>query len=352
MATQSQQSKPLRWGILGTGMIAKILAEAIHASTTAELTAVGSRARETAEAFGGKYQVPKRYDSYEAVLDDPEVDIVYISLPNHLHEEWSVRCAEAGKHILCEKPLAFSAHEVENMLAAARKHDVFFLEAFMYRCSPQTQKLAAVIKDGAIGEVRYIQASFGYQMGPKYDNIRLQNAAGGGGLMDVGCYPMSMARLVAGAAQGKDFADPVEVTGFGHIGDVSRIDEWTTATLKFPGDILANLVCATQVNVPPHVSVFGTEGNLQIPNPWFPGRTAGEAMTFTLNRSGKDPETVTVPGGPALYTVEVDTVAQYIDRREAPSPAMTHADSLGQQRALDAWRRQIGLVFDPETGAV
>jgi predicted dehydrogenase len=346
MALNAQMTKPLRWGILGTGMIAKVLADAVHASETAELVAVGSRARETAEAFGEKYQVPKRYDSYGAVLKDPNVDVVYISLPNHLHREWSIRCAEAGKHILCEKPLALSAADVEAMLEAAHRHNVFFLEAFMYRCSPQTERLATLVKEGAIGAVRYIQASFGYQLGPKYDNIRLQNAAAGGGLMDVGCYPMSMARLIAGAAHGADFADPVAIQGFAHIGDISRIDEWTTATVMFPGDILANLVCATQVSIPPAVSIWGTEGNIQVTNPWFPGRAAGDAMSFTLNRSGKDPEAITLPGGPGLYTVEVDTVARYLDRREAPSPAMTHDDSLGQQRALDTWRRQIGLVFD------
>ncbi|MDX2284071.1 MAG: Gfo/Idh/MocA family oxidoreductase [Bacteroidia bacterium] len=329
-------------------MIARVLAEAIRESETATLLAVGSRKDETAEEFGEKYGAERRYGHYDALLQDPDIDAVYISLPNHLHREWTVKAAAAGKHILCEKPLGMNAEEVEAMIAAVRQHDVFFLEAFMYRCSPQTAKLVELVREKAIGEVRMIQATFCYRMGPKYENIRLQNEAGGGGIMDVGCYTMSMARLIAGAAHGKDFADPISVRGAGHIGEVSRVDEWAMATVAFEGGITANLVCATQVSVPNGVSIWGTEGNLQVPTPWFPGRKAGEEMSFVLHRDGKEPETILLPGGPGLYTREVDLVEQYYDRREAPSPAMTWADSLGQQKALDAWRREIGLRFDTD----
>jgi predicted dehydrogenase len=329
-------------------MIAKTLADAIKESETAELLAVGSRAQATADAFGETYGAPRRYDSYEGLLADPDVEAVYISLPNHLHREWTVKCAAAGKHILCEKPLALNYGEVAAMITAVRRHDVFFLEAFMYRCSPQTAKLVELIKDGAIGAVRVIQATFCYQMGPKYDNIRLQNAAGGGGVMDVGCYTMSMARLIAGAAQNQDFADPISLKGSAHIGDISRVDEWAAATLAFEGDILANLVCATQVSIQNGVWIWGSEGNIHVPNPWFPGRRTGEEMAFTLNRQGKESEKVIIPGGPGVYVREVDFVEEYYDRREVPSPAMTWADSLGQQKALDSWRDEIKLIFDTE----
>lgn len=338
----------LRWGILGTGNIARTLAEAIRASETSELTAVGSRTQEAAEKFGEEYEIPRRYGTYDGVLSDSNVDTVYISLPNHLHAEWTIKCAEAGKHILCEKPLAMNYPEAMAMVEAARTHGVFLMEAFMYRCAAQTQKIVEIIRGGALGDVRLIQASFSFDMGEKLDNIRQQNAVGGGGIMDVGCYTLSMARLIAGAAQARDFADPIELKGTAHIGKSSRVDEWAVAALRFPGDVLANLNCGNRVGTENVVRVYGSQGSLTIPNPWFPGRNAGDTSTLTLLRQGQAAEEITVPGGPGLYVAEVDTVAEHIGRGEAPSPAMTLDDSVGQQKALDAWRAQVGLVFDGE----
>ena len=153
--------------------------------------------------------MPKRYQGYDALLADPAIDAVYISLPNHLHAEWTIRCAEAGKHILCEKPLTVNYQEAVPVIEAVRKHDVFMMEAFMYRCHPQTARLAELIRSGAIGQVRVIQAHFSYNMHGPQNNIRQQNAAAGGGIMDVGCYTASMSRLIAGAATGQAFADPI-----------------------------------------------------------------------------------------------------------------------------------------------
>jgi predicted dehydrogenase/aryl-alcohol dehydrogenase-like predicted oxidoreductase len=337
----------LGWGILGTGGIAKVLAEAISASETGRLVAVGSRNQESAEGFGEKHGIPNRYGSYEAVLADPEVDAVYISLPNHLHAEWTIRCAEAGKHILCEKPFATNVGEAMAMVEAARAHGVFLLEAFMYRCAPQTARLAELIRAGTIGEVRLIQANFSYNLGPKFDNIRLRGDVAGGGIMDVGCYAMSMARLVAGAARGADFADPIEVKGSAHIGQTSGVDEWAVAAVKFPGDILANLACGAEVASDSTLRIWGSEGSILVPNPWFPGRKAGESGTIRVQRAGQsEAEEIVVPGGAGLYTVEVDTVAAHIADRQAP--AMRWADSLGNMKALDRWRREIGLVFERE----
>jgi len=337
--------RKLRWGIIGTGGIARTLAETIPQSRTGELVAVGSRRQETADAFGEEFQVPRRYPSYEALIADPEVDVVYNSLPNHLHAEWTIKCAQAGKHVLCEKPLASNLGQAMALIEAARHHDVFMMEAFMYRCHPQTARLAELIREGTIGQVRLIQANFSFDMGLKLDNIRQQNRAAGGGIMDVGCYTMSMARLVAGAAIGEEVAEPLEINGCAHIGDESRVDEWAVAAVRFPGDIVANLACGTRCAVESGVRIWGSEGHIDVPNPWFPGEGNSEII---VARKGEDPETVVVRADRPLYAVEVDMVAAHLEDRQAPGPCMTWKDSLGQQQALDRWRESIGLVFDEE----
>lgn len=365
-SSQSSHSAParLRWGILGTGKIAATFARQLPASQTGTLVAVGSRSLESAARFAETHGAARAYGDYDELLADSDVDAVYISLPNHLHARWTVRCAEAGKHILCEKPLATNHAEAMTAVEAARFHGVFLMEAFMYRCHPQTAKLVELIRSGAIGQVRLIQAAFSYAMPADHANIRLQNTAAGGSIMDVGCYTLSMARLLAGAATGQDFANPLivsdgyraesEIKAYAHLGEESGVDEWTTATVKFSDTLFANLTCGLHLRVEPTVRVWGTAGHLVVPNPWFPGdeRFGGDAgAVIELHRHGADTETLTVPGGKPLYAIEADTVAQHVAEQQAPSPCMTWADSLGNMRALDAWRRQIGLAFTAETSA-
>jgi predicted dehydrogenase/aryl-alcohol dehydrogenase-like predicted oxidoreductase len=358
-------AQPLGWGILGTGRIAHTFARGLSASTTGRLIAVGSRSQATADQFAQEFGLARAYASYDAMLADPDVQAVYISLPNHLHAQWIIHCAEAGKHILCEKPLTTNYPEAMTAIEAVRRHDVFLMEAFMYRCHPQTARLAALVRQGAIGRVRLIQAYFSFNMqGPK-DNIRQQSEAAGGGIMDVGCYCASMARLIAGAANGQDVADPVvtndgysarlDVTGYAHIGDQSRVDEWATASVRFPGDVIASLTCGIQVRVDSAVRIWGSEGHIIVPNPWFPGdpRFGGDqGCKILVYKDGVDqPEEIIVPGGAPLYTIEADTVARHIRARQAPAPCMTWADSLGNMRTLDAWRKSVGLVFEAEKPA-
>lgn len=337
----------LNWGILGTGKIAKVFADALGESKTGKLRAVGSRQLQSAQKFAARYSGVAAHGSYEELLADPDVDVVYISLPNHLHCEWTVRAAKAGKHILCEKPLATNFAEAMTMLEAVRRHEVFFMEAFMYRCHPQTTKLVELLGENAIGEVRQIQVNFSYDMGEALDNIRQQNEAAGGGIMDVGCYCMSIARLIAGAANGVDFAEPIKLKSVAHIGDKSRVDEWASAVVKFPDEILASLTCGTRVAVDSTLHIWGSKGNIQIPNPWFPGKDAklGEIL---IHRNGKDVEKVLMPSDVPLYSLEADTVARHMENGSAPAPCMTIADSFGQQQALDSWREEVGLVFDCE----
>jgi predicted dehydrogenase/aryl-alcohol dehydrogenase-like predicted oxidoreductase len=352
----------LSWGILGTGKIARAFARELPHSQTGKLLAVGSRTQESADTFAAEFAIPRAYGSYEALLADPEVEAIYLSLPNHLHALWTIRCAEAGKHILCEKPLTTNYPEAMTLIESVRANDVFMMEAFMYRCHPQTARLAELIRNGVIGKVRLIQAHFSYNMGGPQDNIRQQNTAAGGGIMDVGCYTISMARLIAGAANGQDFANPIitsdgysatmALKAFAHIGEESRVDEWAGAVVKFPGDIIAHLSTGIQVRVDSALRIWGSKGHIIVPNPWFPGdeRFGGDqGARILVHRDGeKEAEEIIVPGGRPLYAIEADTVARYLDDRQAASPSMTWADSLGNMMALDTWRQEVGLLFDPE----
>ncbi len=358
----SEQGPRLAWGILGTGNIAHTFARGLAQSETGRLLAVASRTPEKAAQFATEFGAPRSYGSYDDLLADPDVQAVYISLPNHLHARWTVRAAQAGKHILCEKPLASNYAEAMTSIEAARQHDVFLMEAFMYRCHPQTARLVELVRQGVVGQVRLIQAHFAFNMRGPRENVRQQNYSSGGGIMDVGCYTASMARLVAGAANGLPFANPIvlrdgyrsqmALKALGVINPENRVDEWTMATLRFPGDIIACLTTGIQVQVDSALRIWGAEGNIIVPNPWFPGdpRHGGdEGARIIVNRDGQPPEEITVPtGGQYLYAIEADTVARHLADRQAPNPCMTWDDSLGNMLTLDAWRKEIGLVFDTE----
>ena len=337
----------LRWGIIGTGGIARTFARGLARSTTGTLVAVGSREAETAERFGAEFGVDRRHASYTALLADSAVEAVYIAVPHPMHAEWAIQAADAGKHILCEKPLGLNHAEAMAIVEAARRNDVFLMEAFMYRCQPQTEKLVELIRAGAIGQVRVIDATFSFHARFDPESRTLNHALAGGGILDVGCYCTSMARLIAGVATGKAFAEPVDVTGAGHIGPVSRVDEWAVATLRFPGDILARLSTGVQLNQESVVRIWGSEGNILVPDPWFAGGEAGHSR-LVVKRNGQQAEEIHVDAGAALYTIEADVVARAIPAREASPPCMTAEDSLGNMQTLDRWRQAIGLVYDRE----
>jgi len=337
-------SKKLAWGIIGTGGIAKKFAEGLRESKTGELVAVGSRAQASADAFGKEFKISRCYSSYEALLADPTVQAVYISTPHPMHAEWAIKTAEAGKHILCEKPLTINHAEAMAVVEAAYRHNVFLMEAFMYRCHPQIAKLKELLREKAIGEVRVIQATFSFKS--KFDpRGRLyDNALGGGGILDVGCYCASAARLIAGVAIGQNFAEPLEVRGSAHLGE-SRVDEYAIATLKFPGEIVAQLSTGVSVQQENVVRVFGSEGNLTLASPWIPGRVGVPKIILSKDGEAKAQEILVEPNA-GLYTLEADEVAAHLEKKQ--SPAMSWDDSLGNMKTLDQWRAAIGLVYDSE----
>jgi len=249
--------------------------------------------------------------------------------------------------------MGINAHQVAAMTTAAKENDVFLMEAFMYRCHPQMDKLTALIQDGAIGEVKVVRSAFGYHAAYNPSSRAYNHSLAGGGIMDVGCYPASASRLVAGAASGQRFLNPVEVKASGVIGE-SGVDYYTAATLLFDNGVVGQISTGIACNIPGEIVVFGTAGILTIPQPWLPSspcRTARDALALDtqfsaseilLERKGKT-ESIAVDVDRDLFTYEADTVAAHITARQAP--AMSWADSEGNIQLMDEWREQIGLAY-------
>src|SRR5688572_2203501 len=338
-------SSKLNWGILGTGNIAKAFAQGLAVSKTGKLVAIGSRSQEKADAFGAELNVPHRHGSYDALLADPDVDAIYIATPHPQHAEWAIKAAEAGKHLLVEKPLGMNAHEASAIVEAAIEHDVFLMEAFMYRAHPQTKRLIELLRSRVIGDVRVIHATFSFHANFNPDSRIFNNALGGGGILDVGCYPVSMSRLIAGVAMGKDFAEPTELKAVGHLG-ATGVDECAAAVLKFPNDIVALLSTGVAVQQDNTVRIDGTGGSIFLPVPWAPARDGGTSTIVVTRKDDPTPQEMIIDAPQQIYGIEADTVAEYVAQRRAPS--MTPDDSLGNMRTLDAWRKQIGLVYEQE----
>jgi predicted dehydrogenase len=328
----------LRWGILGTGVIARKFAHGLLESRTGKLVAIGSRTEESALDFAKDF--PARvHGSYEALLADPDVDIVYISTPHPMHAEWAIRAAKAGKHLLCEKPLTMNAGEAEEVIEAARAAGVFMMEAFMYRCHPQTAKLVELVRSGAIGRVRLVEAAFAFRADWKPEGRLLNPALGGGAILDVGCYPISFARLIAGAMDGAAYAEPVELKGTGQIGETG-VDELATAVLKFPNGMLAKLATGVRLWLPRTATIWGETGRIEVRLPWILDGPAGESLML-IHREDQPVEEVRTVTDRGVYAIEADVVAESIEAGE--SPAMSWGDSLGNMRALDRWRAEVGL---------
>ncbi len=326
------------WGILSTGRIAHTFALSVRRSKTGCLTAVGSRSFKSAKAFAQTHEIKNTHGSYEALLADPSVEAVYIATPHPSHAEWVIRAAKAGKAVLCEKPLTMNASEAKKVVATAGKNKTFLMEAFAYRCHPQTAQLIKLIQSKVIGEVRLIQSSFCFNAFYNPLNRLFSKKLGGGGILDIGCYPVSIARLIAGAARGKAFAEPVVVKAVGHIGQ-SGVDEWAMALLRFPGDVLAEITCGIRTQGEVILRVHGTKGSITVPEPFGCGIKAGKT-SILVHRNGKT-EKVVVKSDRGLYTYEADAVARALREDRPQSPSMTWADSLGNSKILDGWLKAI-----------
>jgi len=334
------------WGIIGTGAIAHTFARGVAKSRTGKVVAVGSRTQAAADAFAKEFGLEHAHGSYEALLSDARVEAVYISTPHPSHAEWCIKAARAKKHILCEKPLTLNHAEAMAVAEAARENGVFLMEAFMYRCHPQTAKLVELIRSGAIGQVGVIQATFGFRGEFNAAGRLFNNELGGGGILDVGCYTTSIARLIAGAAEGKPFAEPVRLSGFASLHPETKVDLYAVASAQFPGGILAQLATSVGLNQENGVRVFGSEGSLHVPTPYLMAREGGSTSIF-LTRQGKTEEIV-VTSSDYLYALEADSVGDALAQGKLESPHMTVADTLGNMAALDLWRESAGFAYESE----
>lgn len=336
-----------RWGILATGRIAHTFAGAVAASSAATLSAVGSRTAAAAQAFADKWQGAKPHGSYQALLEDTEVDAIYVAPPHPQHAEWTIKALEAGKAVLCEKPMGLNHPQVMAMVEAADANDCFLMEAFMYRAHPMTRRVAELVRDGAVGEVRHIEASFGFAAPYRPASRLYANELGGGGIMDVGCYPVSMSRLIAAAAAGAlpGEEEPVDVQGSATFADTG-VDACAAAVLRFPSGIIAQVATAVAVQLPNRTVISGSEGSIHIAQPWRCADESG-AWSFELVRGGER-EVVSGQAAAPLFVHEVNAVSEALASGAKESPFMSWADSIGNARTLDAWRRSIGLVFNQE----
>ncbi len=264
--TLSEQTadQPVRWGILSTANIGvKAVIPAIAASNNGRLAAIASRDLPRAEAVAARYPGMRAHGSYEALLADPNVEAVYISLPNALHAEWTIRAAAAGKHVLCEKPLGATPDEVRAMSEARRTAGVLLMEAFMYRFHPQIRWALEQIAAGAVGPVRLVRGAFAFDIRSSPGNIRLQAALAGGSLMDVGCYPLNFARAVYSAS-------PLAVAARAVVPSGSEVERSVAAVLDFGGERLAVIDCSFEQPAQQFIEVAGDRGRLTIPRPFTP----------------------------------------------------------------------------------
>jgi predicted dehydrogenase len=316
---------PVKWGIVSTADINRKVIPGAHASGKVDLVAVASRNGARAEAYAREWEIPRAYGSYEELLADPEVEAVYISLPNTLHAEWSIKALGARKHVLCEKPFTRHPEEVVAAFDAAERNGVLLSEAFMYRHNPQTAKLVELVRDGTIGELRLIRSAFSYGL---YDveNIRLRTDVEGGALMDVGCYNVSGSRLLGG--------EPERVWGEAWYGP-SGTDWIFTGTLRFPGDVIGTFDCGTALPNRDELEAIGSEGSLFLDDPWHCNEP-----TIELRREG-DVQRIELDPVDS-YQLELENVSDAI-RGEAEL-LLGRDDALAQARALEALHHSATTV--------
>jgi predicted dehydrogenase len=313
----------VRWGILSTSGFArsKVL-PALRRCDHVELAAIASRDLARARAVAAEFAIPNAYGSYDELLADPGVDAVYIPLPNHLHVPWSIKALEAGKHVLCEKPIATTAGDAQRLLEAARQHPrQKIMEAFMYRLHPQWRRAVAIVRDGGVGEPRVVQTLFSY-FNDDPDNVRNQAEIGGGALLDIGCYAISVARLVFGA-------EPRRVLGLTDTDPRFRTDRITTALLDF-GRRTSSFTCSTQLQPYQRVHILGAEGRIEIEIPF---NAPPDRPCRIWHQRGAQIEEIAFEVCDQ-YTIEGDEFSKAIlDDTPVPTPL---EDAVANMRALDA----------------
>ena len=344
--------KQTRWGILGPGSIAHNFADGLKEGASGALLAISSRNSERLRQFGDQYRIAasKRYASYEALAADPDIDAIYVSTPHPWHAEFAIMAMRQGKAVLCEKPAGMNAAEVTTMVEVAAQEGVFFMEAFMYRCHPQIARMLELIRAGEIGTVGHIKATFGFSATRDPTSRLFDRALGGGGILDVGCYTVSAARLIAGAALGKDFENPLSVKGVGFIGPTG-VDEVAHGLLSFQSGIIAEIATSVTTAMENAVVIEGSTGTITLSNPWVPGRNAGPSDSTIAIKVNGTSRVEQINSHHHLFAFEAELASRNIaeSKLQADAPALNHADSIGNAETLDRWRQELGYATFTET---
>ena len=326
-------TRPIRWGILGTGWIANEFASALVQVPGAELHAIGSRSVPSAERFGGQYGIPRRYPSYEALVQDPDIDVVYVATPNPLHRDHALLCLDSGKAVLCEKPFALNAQQAEEIIRTARHQELFLMEAMWSRFFPLMAKVRALVDGGAIGSVQMLVADLCIRFEFDPADRRYAPGLGGGALLDLGVYTLSLASMIMGP--------PSRITAQAHLG-ATGVDEQAGIVLGYGQGQLSVLHCSLRVDSPVEASLLGTEGRIRL-HPWWirPDR-------LTLGVTGQGETTIEVPFEGNGYQFEALEVMDCLRRGRLESELMPLEETLSIMRTMDAIRTQWGLAYPGE----
>lgn len=318
-------SVTVHWGILSTARhAANTWLPALKNTPRGQIAAVASRDIEKGQQFAAQHAIPQVYGSYEALLAAPDIDAVYIPLPNHLHRAWTIKAAQAGKHVMCEKPLGLNAAEAQEMVAACRQHGVKLAEAFQWRHHPQGQVVRDLVRSGAVGDLRLIDAGFSFML-TRPDDVRWKPDMGGGSLYDVGCYPISLARYIIGQ-------EPLTITAQAHWSD-SGVDDRFVATLEFSGGVLAHINGGFTLPLRRYFEIVGTTGSLYV-NPAYNPK-AGDAPG-EIRRCGEDRavvETIPLPATSSYELMIEDFNAAILEGRD---PLFPGEDAILNMRVIDA----------------
>lgn len=322
--------KNYRWGIIGPGKIANKFAVALTLAGNARLEAIASRDGARARAFAEKFNVPRYHDSYEALATDPEIDAIYIATPHAFHCDQALLCLANGKPVLCEKPMALSRRQVEQMVQAARDNKVFLMEAMWTRLLPHTQKILELIRNGRLGTIKYVRADFGFA-GPYHPDNRLFNLAlGGGALLDIGVYPLFLCLLLLG--------QPQNILATGQLAETGA-DVSCHALLQYPEGATAVLsstfACQTSITA----EIAGTEGSIRIPTAWY------KNDQFTLHRPDVEPELFQLEPMVNGFEYQIRELMHCVDKGLIESPSMSHDFSLLMSGTMDEIRRQLGVRY-------
>jgi len=325
-------SETIKWGILGPGSITHRFAKGLQSVPDAKLYAVGSRTQQKADEFADKYDAPQRCGSYEELAADPDVQVVYIATPHPQHKDAALTCLNHGKAVLCEKPFTVNVKESAEVIDLARAKDLFLMEGMWARFFPGMVRVRELIAAGAIGEVRMLQADFGFRTDVNPEGRLFNLALAGGGLLDVGVYPISLASMI--------FGTPTDVSGLAQIGETG-VDEMAAVTLKYAQGQLASIVTGVRISTPSEATIFGTEGSLKLHAPFW------NLVKLTLSAGGKSEE-ISVPFEGEGFNYEAQEVQNCLRAGKIESAIMPLDETLAIMQTLDTLRSQWGLKYPME----